>query len=104
MTGKHRTPEYRRNARTIRARVDRIHRLGDDVPCWRCGGPITPGMAYDVGHLPGAEGNAPHELAPEHRLKSGACRGNRSHGGSLGAALTNQRRTPPAGQITAWNL
>ena len=50
MSARHHTPAYRRNARIIRQRVRGQHRLGQDATCWRGGGPIPPGMPYDVGH------------------------------------------------------
>lgn len=107
MTRKHRTAEYQRNARTIRARVAAIHAQGGAVPCWRCRRAITKQTPYDVGHLPGARGSAEHELAPEHRHRTGSCTGNRAAGGAEGAALTNARHTPttePAKPPTTWKI
>jgi len=95
MTAKHRTAEYQRNARTVRDRVKVAHRNGDPVQCWRCRGPIHPGQPYDVGHLPGAEASALHELAAEHR------RCNRSAGGRDGARITNRRHAPSIPTTTA---
>jgi len=95
MTAKHRDPEYVRNARIVRAQVARARRLGDDVLCWRCRRPIDPAEQFDVGHLDPSGGPGLENLAPEHRRKSTTCRGNRSAGGQLGAAMTNARRRMP---------
>ncbi|MGW9345880.1 hypothetical protein ACWGR3_30525 [Streptomyces albidoflavus] len=92
MTAKHRDPEYIRNARIVRAQVKRAWRLGEDVYCWRCRRLIHPGQLFDVGHIRPDDGNSLENLAPEHRLKSATCVGNRSAGGALGAALTNAKR------------
>lgn len=94
MGAKHQTPEYHRNARIIRARVNTAHRTGQHVACWRCGGPITRGTPFDVGHLPGAIASRLNELAPEHRHRTGHCPGNRAAGGREGAAITNARHAP----------
>lgn len=99
MTAKHQTPQYQRNARIVRARVAAAHRRGQAVQCWRCPRPIMPGMAYDVGHLPGATGSALHELAPEHRGE------NRREGGARGAHITNSRRNvvvPTGADVQTW--
>ena len=106
MSAKHQTPEYRRNARTIRERVRSAWRAGRAVSCWRCRGAIAPGQPFDVGHLPGALGSALSDLAPEHRHKTGACVGNRAAGAKLGAAITNARHTPtiPTKNATTWRL
>lgn len=40
------------------------------ITCRRCGHPIRPGQAWDLGHpadAPRALGNPNHDLAPEHR-------------------------------------
>jgi hypothetical protein len=102
MTAKHRTPEYQRNARIIRARVKTIHVRGEAVTCWRCRGPIRPGQPFDVGHVNGATGSTLHDLAPEHRHTTGSCVGNRADGGRQGAAITNRR--PPARAVQTWQL
>ncbi|MDL9978841.1 hypothetical protein [Microbacterium candidum] len=106
MTSKHQTPEYRRNALTIRERVTAAHRTGRPVACWRCRRPIAPGQPYDVGHVQGATGSTLRDLAPEHRHRTAHCVGNRAHGGNLGARITNSRHTPttPAGDTTTWNI
>jgi hypothetical protein len=100
MSAKHRTPEYQRNARTIRKRVRAQHAAGQAVRCWRCPLPILPGQPFDVGHLPGAVGSSLHELAPEHRGE------NRSDGGRRGAAKTNARHAPtvPTTKTKTWNI
>ncbi len=106
MSAKHQTAEYRRNARIVRQRVASAHRAGRPVSCWRCNRPIQPGQPYDVGHLPGAIGSSPTELAPEHRHRTGQCVGNRAAGAKLGAAITNARHTPtiPTKNTTTWRL
>lgn len=86
MTEKHRAPEYLATARIVRAQVRQAWRLGRDVTCWRCGRIIEPGAPFDVGHLDPDGGHGRDNLAPECR------RCNRSHGGRIGAALTNGRR------------
>lgn len=104
MSAKHSDPEYMRNAGIVRRRVKALHRQGEPVQCWRCGRAIVPGQPFDVGHRDGATGHSLAELAPEHRHATSYCQGNRSHGGSLGAAKTNARRIIPQGQVTSWNL
>lgn len=104
MSAKHRDPEYMRNARTIRGRVNTIHRHGEAVQCWRCGGAIVPGQPFDVGHVTGATGHALSDLAPEHRHATRHCPGNRAHGGQLGAAKTNAARRVPQGEVSTWKL
>lgn len=98
MTEKHRDPVFLRNARHVRKQVHRAWRVGDDVTCWRCGRVLEPGMPFDVGHIHPDGGAGLDNLAPEHRHRVGGCRGNRSAGGQVGAAITNARRssTPPA--------
>lgn len=92
MTAKHQDPEYRKNARIIRQSVTRLHRTGQDVACGRCGLPITPDQRWDVGHVHADGGHSISNLRPEHRYKSGACQGNRAHGGRLGQARQQARR------------
>lgn len=91
MTAKHRDPEYRKNARIVRQQVTRARRLGNDVHCWRCGILIDPEQSYDVGHLDPHGGHTLENLAPEHRYKSGVCRGNRAAGGRLGQQIQAAR-------------
>lgn len=113
MTSKHRDPEYRANARIVRQQVNAVHRRGESVPCWRCGRAIQPGQAFDVGHINANGGNGMRNLAPEHRHKSTACRGNRSAGGAIGqanraaraqyrAAATRPAPPPPSGGLLPW--
>lgn len=106
MSARHNTSAYRRNARVIRKRVSALHRLGASATCWRGGGPIPPGMAYDVGHRDPAGGDDLGNLAPEHRTSTpGCCRGNRNHGGAAGARITNgQRPTLRPNEATTWKL
>lgn len=86
MTAKHRSPEWRKTCRIIRAQVAQLHRRDEDAECWRHGDAIQPGQPYDVGHLNPNGGEGIDNAAPECR------RGNRSHGGRIGAAITNARR------------
>ncbi len=107
MTAKHRTPEYQRNAATIRRRVKSAWATGRAVACWRGGRPILPGTAFDVGHVRGAVGSRLEELAPEHRHETpGCCKGNRSEGGKAGAAITNARHAPTVATTreTTWPI
>ena len=68
--------EYRTQRLEWAARIE----AGERVTCWRCGHPIQPGTAWDLGHddLDRAKING-----PEHR------RCNRSAAGQVGAAITN---------------
>ncbi|MDJ1115393.1 hypothetical protein [Microbacterium dauci] len=88
MTAKHATPEWRRTVRLVRAQVAQAWARGNDVTCWRHGHLIPEGAPYDVGHIHPDGGEHIDNAAPECR------RGNRSHGGKLGARITNARRTP----------
>ena len=99
MTAKHRDPEYKKNARMLRQAINRRHRLGLDVTCWRCGRPIEPEQSWDVGHVDRDGGHAPDNLAPEHRYKSAYCIGNRADGGRL--AHRTRRKPAPAATPTA---
>jgi hypothetical protein len=100
-----RSPEYQRNARTIRARTRAQLKFGHPVPCWRCGQAIMPGMPFDVGHIDPRGGDRMTNLSPEHRHATGNCRGNRAHGGSDGAAITNGRRiNHRALDVQSWPL
>jgi hypothetical protein len=102
MTRKHQSPEYQRNAKVVRSRAKAQLRAGIPVPCWRCGRAIE-GMLFDVGHIDPQGGERMTNLAPEHRLAVGGCRGNRSHGGSDGAAITNGRRiVTKRSDVTTW--
>ena len=103
MAGKHQSADYQRNARVLRQRTRKQLGLGVAVACWRCGGPILPGMAFDVGHIDPNGGHHFTNLAPEHREPVGRCRGNRSHGGTMGAAVAHGIRTDTrARDVTAW--
>lgn len=105
MTARHHTPAYQRNARIVRQRARAVHRLGDDVQCWRCGGPIPPGMPFDVGHKDRDGGDHESNLAPEHRHGVPGCRGNRADGGAIGARITNGTRRPAARSTAqTWRL
>ena len=102
MTRKHQTPEYQRNAKVVRTRAKAQLRAGIPVPCWRCGRAIE-NLAFDVGHIDPQGGERMSNLAPEHRYSTGGCRGNRAHGGSDGAAITNSRRvTTKRSDVTTW--
>ena len=86
MTAKHATPEWRRTVRTIRAQVRKLYEQGDEPVCWRHGHPIPEGQPYDVGHIDPFGGEGVDNAAPECRA------GNRSHGGRMGARITNTKR------------
>jgi hypothetical protein len=102
MTRKHQSPEYQRNAKVVRTRAKAQLRAGILVPCWRCGHPIE-GLLFDVGHIDPMGGERMTNLAPEHRYAIGGCRGNRSYGGSDGAAVTNSRRVvTKRSDVTTW--
>lgn len=93
MTAKHAESEYRTNARIRRQQVAQARRFGREVTCQRCGREVEPGQAFDVGHKDEHGGHALSNLGIEHRFKTDCpARGNRSHGGRLGAAITNRRR------------
>lgn len=86
MTALHADPVFMRNARTVRARVNADLKAGRFVACQRCGREIQMGQRFDVGHRIDASRGGSHDLAnlgPEHRGE------NRSAGGRLGAAKTN---------------
>ena len=88
MSAKHQDPPYRTNASIVRAQVNRARKHGTEVECWRCGWPIDPEQAFDVGHINSDAGHALSNLAPEHRGE------NRRNGGKQGAevqARTKQR-------------
>lgn len=97
MTAKHNSPEWSRTTRTIRAQVRRSYEQGEVVGCWRCGGPLPVNAegkpVFDVGHLDPNGGEGIDNAAPEHRSKVGQCVGNRAHGGRMGAAKTNAKRS-----------
>lgn len=104
MTKKHQTGEYQRNATLRRKQVRAAWALGEPVRCWRGGGIIHPGQPYDIGHLDPQGGNALDNLLPEHRSRvETCCKGNRSHGGTIGATITNTRRRPTT-EASTWAL
>ena len=86
MSAQHADPEYRKNARIIRAQVTAARKRGAEVTCWRCGWEIDREQRYDVGHIIPGEGHALSNLAPEHRGE------NRKAGGRQGAAIVNRKR------------
>lgn len=86
MTEKHQTPQWRRTVRLIRSQVRQAWACGEEVRCWRHGHEIPPGAPFDVGHITRHGGEGIDNAAPECR------RGNRSHGGKIGARITNTRR------------
>lgn len=93
MTAKHADPEYRSNARIRQQQVAQARKFGREVICQRCGGEVHEGQAFDVGHKDEHGGHGLSNLGIEHRYRRDCpARGNRSHGGRLGAAITNRRR------------
>lgn len=101
MTAKHSDPEYRKNARILRQQVEQRRRRDDTVTCWRCGRPIHPEQAFDVGHIDANGGHGLDNLAPEHRYSSGVCQGNRAAGGRMGRAI-QAARLPAAKGLLPW--
>jgi len=100
MSAKHADPEYRKNARIVRASVRRKRQAGADVSCWRCGNDIEPEQAFDVGHIDPSGGHAIENLAPEHRYKlPGVCQGNRAAGGRAGRAIQTAKQTKSEGLL-----
>lgn len=97
MTAKHASSEWKATTRTIRAQARRAHHQGNTVVCWRCGRGLPVDaenrLVFDVGHLDPNGGEAVSNAAPEHRAKSPYCIGNRAHGGRMGAAKTNAKRS-----------
>lgn len=93
MSAKHQSPEYRKNAAMVRAQVRRTHKQGTEVECWRCGWPIDPEQAFDVGHLDPNAGHALSNLAPEHRGE------NRRAGGKAGAAVQARAKAITVGMF-----
>lgn len=93
MTAKHQDPEYRANARIVREQVNRARKFGRAVYCRRCRLEIDQHQAFDVGHIDEHGGHSRANLAAEHRYRIDCpAKGNRSHGGRLGAAITNTKR------------
>lgn len=89
MSRAHQDPEYQRNSRILRARVNADLKAGRPVYCQRCGREIQPGQRYDIGHRIDASRGGSHaldQLGPEHRGE------NRRAGGRLGAQKTNNKR------------
>lgn len=97
MTGK-RSPEYHRNARTVRTLTNAKLNRGEPVRCIQCGGAIQPGQRFDVCHIIDASRGGTDSL---NNLGPGHTRENRSDGGRLGAARrhTSSRR---AKRLPVW--
>ena len=75
-----------RQAQQLRARLAPLVASGRAV-CSRCGLPIVPGQAWDVGHTTSlALGGDPDDVAPEH------ARCNRRDGQAIGEQLRRGRR------------
>lgn len=87
MTSKHATPEWRRTVRLVKAQARRTWEQGGEVTCWRTGRVIPGPDQLDVGHIDPHGGEGLDNAAPELR------RVNRSHGGKLGAQITNARKS-----------
>lgn len=106
MTTKHSSPEWHRTTRHVRTVTNAAHKRGEEPVCWRCGRPLPESDAgnliYDVGHLDPNGGEGLDNAAPEHRSRTGACVGNRAHGGRMGAALTNSKRSTSTFRAPAW--
>lgn len=87
MTAKHADPQWVKTVRILRAQVRAAWARGEEVYCRRCGGEIRPNTLFDAGHIDAHGEPTIDNAAPEHRK----C--NRSHGGKVGAAITNTKRT-----------
>jgi hypothetical protein len=86
----------------LRPRIQAAIDAGADVRCWRCGGPILPGQAFDLGHqVDLAQGGDPNDMRPEHRSKTGRCPGNRSAGGKLGRSM-QMKKTRSERRMLPW--
>jgi hypothetical protein len=94
VTEKHSSPEWRRTVRLVRAQAAAAWARGDEVRCWRHGDLLDPEQPWDVGHLTTTGGEDASNAAPECR------RGNRSHGGKIGAQITNGRKAAASGKTT----
>lgn len=73
--------DYGRPHRARRARLAPMVEAGI-VACARCGKMIAPGEKWELDHAPGKQGY----------LGASHFKCNRSHGGKLGAAITNRGR------------
>lgn len=93
MSAKHQDPEYRKNARIIRAQVKAKRARGVEVTCQRCGGEIGPEQRYDVGHKNPRGGHGLDNLGPEH------FRENRRAGGRQGAAVRAAKTARQSGML-----
>lgn len=78
-----RSPEYYRNARTVRKITTARLARGESVACVQCGRAIAPGQRFDVCHIRDAARGGTDTLD---NLGPGHYRENRSDGGRLGAA------------------
>ncbi len=86
MSRHHRSPEWYRARRVVRAVITARLTRGEHVPCVNCGRPIVLGERFDVGHIIDADKGGtldPSNLGGSHR----SC--NRSDGGRAGAIKTN---------------
>ena len=84
--------------------IQSLVRLGEPVRWWRGRGVIMPGQPFDIGHIDPDGGNDLSNLAPEHRhAVDGCCKGNRSHGGTLGARRAHARSSK-AERASTWAL
>lgn len=86
MSQHHRSPEWHRARRRVRAILTPRIEAGHFVACVNCGRPVQPGQRWDVGHIidAGHGGTvSDSNLGAAHRH----C--NRSDGGRQGAIKTN---------------
>lgn len=89
MTKPHQDPQYQKNSRLLRRKVQADHKAGRAVWCIGCGREIQSTQAFDVGHIIDAAKGGSHDLSnlgPQHRKE------NRRAGGKAGATITNRRR------------
>lgn len=76
-----------------RQRLLTLQAAGTTLTCWRCGGPITPGQPWDLGH---DDHDRTITRGPEHRHPTGRCPGNRA------APRRRRTRTPTPITTRPW--
>jgi hypothetical protein len=94
----HHDPEYIRNARIVRRIITAQLQAGSLVICVNCGRAIQQGQRFDVGHKRRPDDGGSHALS---NLGGAHRRCNRSHGGRIGAAMTN-RASRRARRLPSW--
>jgi hypothetical protein len=87
MTAHHKTAQYFKASRQVRAVLGPRIAAGHFVPCVNCGRAVQPGQRWDVSHIVDAARGGSDDLS---NLGAGHRHCNRSDGGRAGAAKTNQ--------------